>query len=39
MTAESEPFKCAQCGSPNLVFEGPAEGYWCHSCGASDSDE
>ena len=30
---------CYQCGNPNLVYEGPAEGYWCPKCGSSDQDE
>ena len=30
---------CHECGSINLVNEGPAEGYWCSDCGSSDQDE
>ena len=36
---DDEPITCPNCGSEDVVNEGPAEGYWCRSCGASESDE
>lgn len=36
---DAKPVTCANCGSDRVVYEGPAEGYWCKACGASDSDE
>ena len=36
--ARKEP-RCARCGSYDVVYEGPAEGYWCRTCEASDADE
>ena len=34
-----EELYCHQCGSKEIILESPAEGYYCLSCGASDSDE
>ena len=34
-----EELYCHQCGNIHLVYEGPAEGYWCPKCGSSDQDE
>lgn len=36
VTAVNAEERCAACGSPNVVFESPAEGYWCRNCGATD---
>jgi len=30
---------CHQCGNPNIVDEGPAEGYFCPNCCSSDMDD
>jgi len=36
---EEEELYCHVCGNKDIVFESPAEGYWCPQCGSSDSDE
>ena len=38
-TMPEEEVYCHVCGSKNVVYEGPAEGYWCKDCGSSDQDE
>ena len=35
----SEELYCHKCGNIHIIYEGPAEGYWCPECGSSDSDE
>lgn len=31
--------RCHRCGNPNIIYESPAEGYYCPLCGSSDQDE